>query len=78
MNATAERLDRYLHQADPVTAHTVEKIIELLMQRFQTGNGGESKEPRPATGTYRIKTHRMGAFQSGFDPHKLGQLPEDY
>ncbi len=74
MNATAEQLDQYLRKADPATAHTVEKIVGLLIQRFQSGHGGKAPQQQ-ATGAYRIKTHRMGAFQLGFDPHKLGQLP---
>lgn len=74
MNATAEQLDHYLRQADPNTARTVEKIVGLLIQRFQAGNGGQHS----TTDTYRIKAHRMGSFQPGFDPHKLGQLPEGF
>ncbi len=77
MNATAEQLDHYLREADPATAHTVEKIVGLLIQRFQAGNSGQNGHP-PTAGTYRIKTHHMGAFRPGFDPHKLGQLPEDF
>lgn len=78
MNATAEQLDHYLREADPATAHTVEKIVGLLIQRFQAGNSGQNGHPPTAGGTYRIKTHHMGAFRPGFDTHKLGQLPEDF
>ncbi len=78
MNATAEQLDHYLREADPATAHTVEKIVGLLMQRFQAGKGSQNGHPKAASGSYRIKTHQMGAFRPGFDPHKLGQLPEDF
>lgn len=78
MNATAEQLDHYLREADPATAHTVEKIVGLLMQRFQAGKGSQNGQQPNSTGTYRIKTHHMGAFRPGFDPHKLGQLPEDF
>lgn len=77
MNATAGQLDQSLREADPATAHTVEKIVGLLIQRFQAGNGGHNVPLATATGTYRIKTHHMGAFRPGFDPHKLGQLPEE-
>ncbi len=75
MNATAERLDHYLRDADPAAARTVEQIVGLLIQRFQTGSGSQ---PQTVTGSYRIKTRSMGPFQSGFDPHKLGQIPEDF
>lgn len=78
MNATAEQLDHYLRDADPATAHTVEKIVELLIQRFQSGNGSQNGQQPNSIGSYRIKTHHMGAFRPGFDPHKLGQLPEDF
>ncbi len=78
MNATAEQLDLYLREADPATAHTVEKIVGLLIQRFQAGSDGHNGHPATTTGTYHIKTHHMGAFRPGFDPHKLGQLPEDF
>ncbi len=78
MNATAEQLDHYLREADPATAHTVEKIVGLLIERFKAGNSGQNGHPPTAGGTYRIKTHHMGAFRPGFDPHKLGQLPEDF
>jgi hypothetical protein len=78
MNATAEQLDHYLRDADPATAHTVEKIVGLLIQRFQTDNGNQNNQQPTSTGGYRIKTHHMGAFRPGFDPHKLGQLPEDF
>ncbi|MES2596428.1 MAG: hypothetical protein V4662_13870 [Verrucomicrobiota bacterium] len=74
MNATAEQLDHYLREADPATARTVEQIVGLVMQRFQPAKGGQ----QPGRGGYRIKTQHMGAFQPGFDPHKLGQLPEDF
>jgi hypothetical protein len=49
--------------------------VGLLIQRFQTGSGSQ---PQTVTGSYRIKTRSMGPFQSGFDPHKLGQIPEDF
>lgn len=78
MNATAEQLDHYLREADPATAHTVEKIVGLLIQRFQAGKGNSNGQRPNSTGSYRIKTHHMGAFRPGFDPHKLGQLPEDF
>ncbi|MEZ5384899.1 MAG: hypothetical protein R3F13_05235 [Prosthecobacter sp.] len=78
MNATAEQLDQYLREADPATAHTVEKIVGLLIQRFQTGDGSQNGQQPSPSGAYRIKTHQMGAFRPGFDPHKLGQLPEDF
>jgi hypothetical protein len=78
MNATVEQLDHYLRKADPATAHTVEKIVGLLIQRFQAGNSGQNGHPPAARDAYRIKAHHMGAFRPGFDPHKLGQLPEDF
>ncbi len=78
MNATAEQLDHYLREADPATAHTVEKIVGLLIQRFQAGKGSQNGQQPNSIGSYRIKTHHMGAFRPGFDPHKLGQLPEDF
>ena len=58
--------------------HTVEKIVGLLIQRFQAGKGSQNGQQPNSTGSYRIKTHHMGAFRPGFDPHKLGQLPEDF
>ena len=78
MNSTAEQLDHYLREADPASAYTVEKIVGLLIQRFQAGNSGSNGQPPTTSGAYRIKTHHMGAFRPGFDPHKLGQLPEDF
>jgi hypothetical protein len=78
MNATAERLDHYLRDADPASARAVEQIVGLLIQRFQAGNSGQNGHTPTAGGTYRITTHHMGAFRPGFDPHKLGQLPEDF
>ena len=78
MNATAEQLDHYLREADPATAHMVEKIVGLLIQRFQAGKGSSNGQQPNSIGSYRIKTHHMGAFRPGFDPHKLGQLPEDF
>jgi len=78
MNATAEQLDHYLREADPATAHTVEKIVGLLNERFQAGKGSQNGQQPNSTASYRIKTHHMGAFRPGFDPHKLGQLLEDF
>ena len=78
MNATAEQLDHYLREADPATAHTVEKIVGLLMQRFQADKGSQNGPQPSSTGSYRIKTHHMGAFRPSFDTHKLGQLPEGF
>lgn len=74
MNATAEQLHHYLREADPATAHTVEKIVGLLIQRFQAGKGSQNGQQPNSTASYRIKTHHMGAFRPGFDPHKLGQM----
>lgn len=75
MNSTAEQLDHYLREADPASARAVEKIVELLIQQFRSGNGSRQQ---PVSGAYRIRTHQMGAFRPGFDPHKLGQLPDDF
>ena len=78
MNATAEQLDHYLREADPATAHTVEKIVGLLNERFQAGKGSQNGQQLNPTASYRIKTPHMGAFRPGFDPHKPGPLREAF
>ena len=55
MNATAEQLDHYLREADPATAHTVEKIVGLLIQRFQASNSGQNGQNGKAGSSKRAE-----------------------
>lgn len=79
MNATAEQLDHYLREADPATARTVEQIVGLVIQRFKSAPEGDGPPAPPAVSkAYKMRTYDMGGFQPGIDPHKLGQLPDEF
>ena len=79
MNATAERLDEFLCKTDPATARTLEQIVSLLIARFKSAPA-QSEPPPQATvrGAYKMRSYAMGGFQAGIDPHKLGQLPDEF
>ncbi len=79
MNATAEHLDQFLCKTDPVTARTLEQIVNLLIARFKAAPPPNAAPPKvPVPGTYKMKTYAMGGILPGIDPYKLGQLPEEF
>lgn len=77
MNATAERLDNFLRETDPETARTIEQIVRSLLA-LQAGSEAGKTSVRATVGCATLPVYAMGGFRPGVDPHKLGQISDDF
>lgn len=75
MNATAEQLDRFLHEADPATAKAVEQIVQGLLSLRQKTETPISHE-NGSRKHYQLPARSLGARQ-GLDLTKLAHADED-
>jgi hypothetical protein len=75
MNATAEKLDHFLREADPRTARTVEEIVNgLLSLRSKPDSTGQVEHASNVR--YQLPERRLGVRQN-LDLTKLAHADED-
>jgi hypothetical protein len=73
MSTLASEIEKQLPALEPEAALHFERAVREMLLLAQRG------KPVPAAKSgASLPAFSMGAFKPGIDPHKLGQLPDDF